>query len=109
MEIRNEAETAIRKEFRRRERRKGKEASSPSLLRIQSWFSKGSDDGPAACTCPVCATDTMAFALTKLPPCYSRGQNFGLALQRAEPQRVRTAVDEATEKVARRASFAPLP
>lgn len=102
MEVRNEAETVVRKEFRRRERRKAKAAPSPSLLGIRFWFSKASDDGAAACSCPLCATDTMAFALTKLPPCYSRGQNFGLAVQRVDPSGVRTAVDEAIGKVARR-------
>ena len=107
MEVRNEAETVIRKEFRRRERREAKEGSSPSLRSIQSWFLKASDDGPAACTCPLCATDTIAFALTKLPPCYSRGQNFGLAVQGIDRNGVRTAVGEAIEKVARRPLHSP--
>jgi hypothetical protein len=102
MEVRNEAETVIRKEFRRREMREAKVAPSPSLLSIRFWFSRASDDAPAACTCPLCATDTMAFALTKLPPCYSRGQNFGLAVQRVDPRGVRTAVDEAIDKIGRR-------
>ena len=102
MEVRNEAETVIRKEFRRREKREAKTASPRSLLSMKFWFSKASDDAPAACTCPLCATDTMALALTKLPPCYSRGQNFSLAVQRVEPRWLNAAVDDAIEKVARR-------
>jgi hypothetical protein len=106
MEVRNEAEAVVGKEVRRRERREA-ERASPSLLNLRSWFSKGADAEPAACGCPLCATDAIALALTNLPPCYSRAQNFGLATQRVDPERVRAAVAIAIERVTRRPLHPP--
>ncbi|HEY5999785.1 MAG TPA: late competence development ComFB family protein [bacterium] len=106
MEVRNEAEAVVGREVRRRERR-GAERAAPSLLSIHSWFSRDAGAEPAACTCPLCATDAIALALTKLPPCYSRSQNFGLAAQRIDPIRVRSAVEIALERVTRRPLHPP--
>lgn len=51
------------------------------------------------CHCPVCRTDILALALTKLPPCYCRGEHFGIASEKVPKEELERAVQAAIHRI----------
>lgn len=53
----------------------------------------------AFCHCPICRTDVLALALTKLPPCYCRGEHFGIASEKVGKKDLEKAVQAAIHRI----------
>jgi len=79
MSVKNEMEAVVREE----------------VARVRA----GAGDAPPGCWCSLCEADTVALALTLLPPLYCREETSGTAASLISAGKIRTAVQAALKRV----------
>ncbi len=102
--IKNEMETAVRKEVSLRKQRDAgpqwmSRLSLDRLVLHLPWLLGSGKKEGISCRCPLCRTDVIALALTALPPCYCRSLHYGISLQRVDGNQIRKEVQSAARKI----------
>ena len=125
LKVKNGLEAAVRSEVQRQRSLYKNPSPGSQLLKekvsgIASWLSKNpgiSSRIPAArvskavsrmvgekkrilCPCPICSIDSIALAVSTLPPCYCRAEHYGISSSKIThdelAERVKTAIRKVT-------------
>lgn len=121
--IKNDIEAAVRSEVKKQVDLIKGPSQAASLLkekalgtvswlarepRVSSWLpmekitkatSKMLQEKRILCQCPICLTDSIALAANSLPPCYCRGEHYGISSGKITPEEIVAKVKTAIRKV----------
>lgn len=102
MIIKNDMESVVRDELARQAAalKRPKWLSLPPVELALRYLSDASGSNKRSrCECLLCNTDTIAFSLTNLPPCYCRSLHYGISSEKVDSGNISRNLEESVRRV----------